>query len=76
MADNEENIKHLREEILRYKKEYWKIKGRIEELDQQEEDLKEELERVRDHLSYYQSLVSDMKKKMEGRKIVDVFEKL
>ncbi|MBS3816381.1 MAG: hypothetical protein KGY76_02325 [Candidatus Thermoplasmatota archaeon] len=68
--------KNLRDEILRYKKEYWKIKGRIEELNEQEEELKEELERVRNHLSYYESLVSDMKKDMKGRKTSNVFERL
>ncbi|MFP4608208.1 MAG: hypothetical protein ACOC55_00400 [Candidatus Natronoplasma sp.] len=70
------DVENLRNELLRCKKEYWKIKGRIEELDEQEKNLKKELERVRDHISYYQSLVSDMKKKMQGRKTTDVFEKL
>ncbi len=76
MAEEVEEIKHLKEELVRYKKDYWIIKGRIEELDEQEKNLKDELERVRDHLSYYSSLVSDMKKKMQGRKTTDVFEKL
>lgn len=72
----DDQAQNLREDIFRYKKEYWKIKGRIEELDDREEELKQELERVRDHLSYYRSLVSEMKKEMQGRKTSDVFERL
>ena len=72
----EEQSQKLREDIHGYEKEYWKIKGRIEELNDREEELKQELERVRNHLSYYTSLVSDMKKKMQGRKTSEVFERL
>lgn len=61
-------IKELREEIVRCREEYNEIKGRLKELEEQEEHLEEELERVRQHLSYYSSLVKDMKKEMKGIK--------
>ncbi len=74
---SDDEIKNLRDEMLICKKDYWKIKGRIEELDEREENLKKELERVRDHLSYYRSLVSDMKKKMQrGKTATEVFDRL
>ncbi len=75
MAEDNE-IKNLRDEIMTCKRKYWKVEGRIKELNQHEEELKKELEIVRDHLTYYRSLVSDMKKRMQGRKTTDVFEKL
>lgn len=72
--DNE--IKNLRDELLRCKRKYWEVEGRIKELNQHEEELKKELERVRDHLTYYRSLISDMKKRMQGGKTTDVFDRL
>ncbi len=61
-------VKELREEIVRCREEYNEIKGRLKELKEQEEQLEDELERVRQHLSYYTSLVKDMKKEMQGMK--------
>lgn len=75
MAKRDE-IKNLRNEIRRYMEKYWEIKGRIKELDEREEDLRDELERIREHLSYYESLVSDMKKEMKAKKATDIFEEL
>jgi len=75
MAKREE-IKNLRDEIRRHMQKYWEIKGRIKELEEREEDLKDELERIREHLSYYESLVSDMKKEMKSKKPTNVFDEL
>ncbi len=75
MAKRDE-IKNLRNEIRRHVEKYWQIKGRIKELEEREDDLKNELERIREHLSYYESLVSDMKKDMKAKKTTDIFEEL
>lgn len=72
----ENDIRSLREELKRSKEEYFEIKGRIKELEEQEKHLKDELERVREHLSYYQSLVSDMKKRMKGMGSSGIFDRL
>lgn len=75
MAD-ETDIRSMREEIIKSKEEYFELKGRIKELEEREKHLKDELERVREHLTYYQSLVSDMKKRMKGMGSSGIFDRL
>ncbi len=75
MAKRDE-IKNLRGEIRDNMKKYWEMRGRIKELEEREQELKEELERIREHLSYYESLVSDMKKEMKVKKATNIFEEL
>ncbi|MFW5952527.1 MAG: hypothetical protein ACOCSJ_00025 [Candidatus Natronoplasma sp.] len=75
MAKRDE-IKNLRGQIRRDMQKYWEIQGRIKELEEREEELKDELEIIREHLSYYESLVSDMKKDMKAKRSTDVFEEL
>lgn len=75
MADKQK-IKNLRDEIRTTSEEFWEIKGRIKELEEREKELKDELNKIREHLTYYDSLVSDMKKEMKTKKSTDVLEEL
>ncbi|MFO8110057.1 MAG: hypothetical protein R6U17_06010 [Thermoplasmata archaeon] len=50
------------------------LQKRVDELEDEEERLSNELERVRNYVVYYGSLVSDMKRHMQGRGSIDIFE--
>ncbi|MFO7792477.1 MAG: hypothetical protein R6W73_05790 [Candidatus Saliniplasma sp.] len=58
------------------KERYRKVRSKIDGIEKEEEKLKKELETVRNNVSYYRSLVSDMKKKIKGRKSLDFFDQL
>ncbi len=70
------NIEDLHNILSHYKEKYREVRKEIAEIEEEEKNLKKELETVRNHLSYYESLVSDMKKKMQGRKNIDFFDQL
>lgn len=72
----EPRIKNIRDKINGLRKKYWEVNGRIKELEEREERLNQELERIRDHLDYYESLVSDMKKEMQTKKDTDFLKEL
>ncbi len=65
-------IKNLRDVIDRHEQ----VKKEIESLEEEEKYLKEELEKVRNHVVYYTALVSDMKKRMRGTKNMDIFDRI
>ncbi|MGM0404820.1 MAG: hypothetical protein ACQEQM_01595 [Thermoplasmatota archaeon] len=73
---DEASIEDLHSALSSYKRKYREIKNKIDELNKEEKKLKKELETIRSHLSYYNSLVSDMKKKMESRKNLDFLDQL
>ncbi len=73
---DEASIEDLHNVLSSYKEKYREIKNEIEDLSKEENKLKKELETVRNHLNYYESLVSDMKKKIQGRKNLDFLDHL
>ncbi len=72
----EASVEDLHNALSSYREKYSEIKKKIDKLDKEEQKLEKELETIRNHLSYYDSLVSDMKKKMQGRKNLDFFDHL
>ncbi len=64
------NIKNIREILDQYEG----LKKEIKELEEEEKYLKEELEKVRNHIVYYTALVRDMKKKMQRKETMDIFD--
>lgn len=69
-------MEDLHNALKSLKGEYQEIKQKIDELEEEERKLKKELGTVKTHRSYYESLVSDMKKKMQGRKSIDFLDQL
>ncbi len=55
-------------------KKYEVLMGEIKELEEEERRLREELEKVRHHLTYYSALVTDMKKRLRGTSNLDIFD--
>lgn len=70
------NVNDLHNILKSYKEKYREISSKIDELEKQENKLQDELETVRNNLSYYNSLVTDMRKKIKGRKSLDFFDQL
>ncbi|MFW6040464.1 MAG: hypothetical protein ACOC85_01350 [Thermoplasmatota archaeon] len=68
--------KSLRENLRSEIEEYKKIENKLNELKEEEERLKDELGKVRDHIEYYDALVSDMKKKIKGRGDFNILDRL
>ncbi len=60
-------MREIREDIGR-------LQNELDELEEEEKRLSKELERVRNYVIYYGSLVSDMKKRMQGRGNLNVFD--
>ncbi|MFW6141037.1 MAG: hypothetical protein ACOC53_00580 [Candidatus Saliniplasma sp.] len=73
---DEASVEDLHNALKSLKGEYQEIKQKIDELEEEERKLKKELGTVKTHRSYYESLVSDMKKKMQGRKSIDFLDQL
>ncbi|MFO7992274.1 MAG: hypothetical protein R6U61_08310 [Thermoplasmata archaeon] len=73
---NEINLDGLKKMADEYQEKHEQIKQRIEELTEEEKRLKNELERVRNHITYYRSVISDMKKKMKGSRDLDIFDRI
>lgn len=74
--NEEKGIGGLREKIQTYQDERERLLEKLDELEEREERLKKELERVRNHLTYYESLVADMKKRMQGGRGLSILEHL
>lgn len=70
------SVQDLHNALSSYKERYRKVRSKIDGIEKEEEKLKKELETVRNNVSYYRSLVSDMKKKIKGRKSLDFFDQL
>jgi len=70
------SLEDLNNILSHYKERYREVRKEIKEIEEKEKNLKRELETVRNHLNYYESLVSDMKKMMEGRKNIDFLDQL
>jgi len=70
------SVEDLNNILSHYKERYRGVRKEIKEIEEKEKNLKKELETVRNHLNYYESLVSDMKKMMEGRKNIDFLDQL
>lgn len=70
MAEN--HIKNI-QDIM---KQYDVLQDQIREMNEEEKRLKKELEKIREHLSYYTALVKDMKKRMRDNEELDVFHKV
>ena len=70
------NLETLKENLLNEKERYRKAEKKLEEIKEEEKRLRKELERVRNHIEYYDALISDMKKKMKGRRNLDILDRL
>lgn len=73
---NKEDIEGVQNRLLSYREKYREVKKDLEDLKEEEKRIKEELDRVRDHVEYYEALISDMKKKMDSQNDFDLFKKL
>lgn len=64
----------LKERIQEAREEIDRLQETINELEEEEKRLSDELARVRNYVIYYGSLVSDMKKHMQGRGNINIFD--
>ncbi len=71
---DERTIYGLKERIREIKADVDELQKEVNRLEEEEEHLSKELERVRNYVIYYGSLVSDMKKRMQGRGNLNIFD--
>ncbi len=73
---DEINVDGLKKMADEYREKHERVKQSIEEITEEEKRLKNELERVRSHITYYRSVISNMKKKMKGSRQLDIFDRI
>ncbi len=64
----------LKDDIQKNRQKIELLEKKVKELEEEEERVLKELERVRNYVVYYGSLVSDMKKRMQGRGNLNLFD--